>query len=431
MRISFITLGCKLNQAETNEIVEELRRLGHVCVPFGGKTDVALIRACAVTMNASKAAREAIRRAKKLGAYVIAGGCLENRDLPEIDYVALTAGDILKRVTVIANRQLAVKQSHGIATSSASRAPRDDMTRTRAMIKIQDGCNFNCAYCVIPSFRGRATSVPIKNIIAKIKQAAKKGFKEIILTGVNICQYRNGKIDLAELLKTILTETKIERVRLGSLDPRLITNKLIGQFTNHRLMPHWHLSLQSGSDSVLKRMNRGYDTKKYLSIIKKLRQADPLFSFTTDIIAGFPGETEKEFGETLTFVKKAGFAKVHVFPYSRRPNTPAAAMTSVHDKTKTERVARLIKTADATAEKFAKKFIGQTRSVLFESRRGGPWFGYTPEYIPIYFRSAKNLKNKIVGVKITKRIMDLPTGRQVPAGVYPRESGGGNDKEKK
>jgi threonylcarbamoyladenosine tRNA methylthiotransferase MtaB len=397
MKFSIHTLGCKLNQAESDEIKNELKKFGYVCVPFSMPADVAIIRACAVTAGASQTAREMIRRAKRQGSFVIASGCLENRDLPEIDFIAEIGGDIIKKIKEL--------DCHArLPAGGSPSAPRNDKTapdRTRAMIKIQNGCNFNCAYCVIPKFRGKSQSEPVASIIKKIKRAETSGFREVILTGVNICQYHDDKTDLAKLLNEILSRAKIERIRLGSLDPRLITDKLINQFSNPRLLPHWHLSLQSGSDTVLARMNRGYTTKKYLDIIKKLRKINPLFSLTTDIIVGFPGETEKEFEETLAFVKKVDFAKVHVFPYSPRPNTPAAlSKNPVQDKIKTERVARLIKLADEVGKKFANKFVGKTRAVLFEHKKNGNWLGYTPEYLPVKYKSGKNLKNKIVDIKL-------------------------------
>jgi threonylcarbamoyladenosine tRNA methylthiotransferase MtaB len=407
MKFSIHTLGCKLNQAESDEIKNELKKCGYISVPFSESADVAIIRACAVTAGASRTAREMIRRAKRQGSFVIASGCLENRDLPEIDFIAETAGDIIKKIRVIA-RSGATKQSHinsvnqGIASlPSEARNDKTAPDRTRAMVKIQNGCNFNCAYCVIPKFRGKSQSEPTASIIKKIKQAEASGFKEVILTGVNICQYRDNGIDLAKLLENILANTKIERLRLGSLDPRLITDKLISQFTDKRLMPHWHLSLQSGSDTVLTRMNRGYSTKHYLDIIKKLRKVNPLFSITTDIIVGFPGETENEFKETLAFVKKVGFTKVHVFPYSPRPNTPAVLSKKfVQDKIKTERVTQLLKLSDRVGKTFAKKFIGKTRDVLFEHKKNGQWLGYTPEYLSVQYKSDKNLNNKIINLEL-------------------------------
>jgi len=224
------------------------------------------------------------------------------------------------------------------------------------------------------------------------------------LTGVNVCLYKNGDLDLAGLLTKIFKKTKITRIRLGSLDPRLISDRLADLYDNPRLLPHIHLSLQSGSDEILRAMRRGYTTAQYLAIVQKLRTRDPLFSFTTDIIVGFPGETERNFKQTCDFVKKCEFAKVHVFPFSPRPGTVAAQMKlAVSDKIKTARVKKLIKLADTVAKKYAAQFIGQTRPVLFEGKRGQIRYGYTPEYIRIKCETPKNVANQILKVKITKQ----------------------------
>lgn len=392
MKISIRTLGCKLNQAESEEIKNELKKLGHFFAPFCRTTDIAIIRACAVTAGASQTARELIRQAKKRGSFVIASGCLENKELPEIDYVAETPGDIISKVSTLS------KDSVSFANTEDTDEPAQ---RTRAMIKIQNGCNFNCAYCAIPNFRGRSVSTSDKEIISKIINAQNQGCREVVLTGVNICQYNYRGLNLSELLRQILQITSIERIRLGSLDPRLITKDIYEIFANPRLMPHWHLSLQSGSDSILSRMKRGYTTKQYYDIVRKMRLRYPLFSFTTDIIVGFPGETDSEFRDSLSFVKKVGFSKVHVFPYSKRPNTLAAgASHQVHDKMKSDRVKQLINYSDAIADKYRAKLSGKKRSILFEHQKNGCWYGYAPEYVQVKYKSRKNLKNTIVEVKI-------------------------------
>ncbi len=231
MKFSIVTLGCKLNQAESDEIKNELIKLGHIFVPFHTTADIVIIRACAVTMNASQTARELIRQAKKQGSFVIVGGCLENRDLPEIDYIAQTAGDIVKKIDLLDYRLRGNDNRAAKSQYPNALVP----NRTRALIKIQTGCNFNCAYCIIPFFRGKSKSVPVKNIIKKIIKAEKENFKEITLTGVNICLYRSGKTNLAGLLKKILSHTKIERIRIGSLDPRLIPSDLISIFDNSEI----------------------------------------------------------------------------------------------------------------------------------------------------------------------------------------------------
>jgi threonylcarbamoyladenosine tRNA methylthiotransferase MtaB len=229
-----------------------------------------------------------------------------------------------------------------------------------------------------------------------------EGYNEVILTGVNICSYKNNNLNLAGLLKEILQTTSIPRFRLGSLDPRLIDKKLINIYKNPRLMPHWHLSLQSGSDEVLHLMHRRYTTKQYSAIVEKMRALYPNFSFTTDIIVGFPGETEKNFQETMDFVKKIKFTKIHIFPFSPRPGTPAQNFkTQIQEKIKTERVKKLNITTRQAAQNFINGFFNQTKEILFEQKKSGYFHGYTPEYLKIRLKSSKNLHNKIVSVKIT------------------------------
>lgn len=391
MKLSIATLGCKLNQAESDEIKNQLKNMGYVFVPFSSPADVAIVRACAVTAAASQSARELIRQAKRRGSFVVASGCLENSDLPEIDYLAQTPRDILEKIG-----ELAV--DHPPAGEADIAMPDD---RTRTMIKIQNGCNFNCAYCAIPSYRGKAVSESPAKIIAKIEAAENDGANEITLTGVNICQYKYKTMGLAELIKQILEKTKIRRIRLGSFDPRLINQDLMSIFKNPRLMPHWHLSLQSGSDVILKRMRRGYTARQYTNIVSKMRHLNPLFSFTTDIIVGFPGETENDFTQTMNFVKKIGFSKVHVFPYSKRPDTPAFAMCNqVQDKIKTERVKKLILLSEAVGKEYRAKLKGKVRPILFESQKNGFWYGFSPEYVRSKCKSVKNLKNTILETKI-------------------------------
>lgn len=400
MKISFVTLGCKLNQAETDELKQSLKQRGIFAVPFGSDENVCVVRACGVTCGASQTTREYIRRAKRQGIYVITSGCLENSDLKEIDFIAKNNEAAFEHI-------LNLRKHFSTAKNQTNQI---EIERTRAFIKIQTGCNFQCAYCIIPYFRGQTKSVPTNLIIERINDTVKHGYKEVVLTGVNICLYKDKKNNLAELLKFILQKTKIKRIRLGSLDPRLISEKLIKLYsnqqinnpTNQRLMPHWHLSLQSGADNVLKNMRREYTTKKYSQIIKKIRSINPLFSFTTDIIVGFPGESEKDFKKTCDFVELIKFAKVHVFPFSPRPNTKATKIKNiVPDKIKTERAKKLRQICTITAHEYAQKIFNQTRPVLFEHKKSAFWRGYTPEYLPVKIKSEKNLTNKIISIKLT------------------------------
>jgi len=393
MKISYLTFGCKLNQAETDSLRRELESLGYSTVKFGTDEEICIIRACGVTCNASYTTREHIRRAKKQGAYVVVAGCVENKNLAEIDFVGQTNELIKEHLLENFDPQIKNTNTENVVTD-----------KTRAFVKIQTGCNFQCAYCIIPSFRGKSISIDKDKIIKELKLLEAGGYNEVILTGVNICSYKNNNLNLAGLLKEILQTTSIPRFRLGSLDPRLIDKKLINIYKNPRLMPHWHLSLQSGSDEVLHLMHRRYTTKQYSAIVEKMRALYPNFSFTTDIIVGFPGETEKNFQETLNFIKKIKFTKIHVFPFSPRPGTLAEKMKpQIQDKIKTERVKKLCLEAKHTAQTFITRFFNQNKEVLFEQKKSGYFFGYTPEYLRIKLKSAKNLHNKIIATKITAR----------------------------
>jgi threonylcarbamoyladenosine tRNA methylthiotransferase MtaB len=390
MKISFYTLGCKLNQAETEELKIDLLDRGFSVVNFCTNEDITIIRGCGVTCNASQSTREMIRKAKRNNTHVIICGCTENKELSEIDFIGKNNKEIIKYIST--NFADGLQNDNNLKITGQ---------RTRTFIKIQTGCNFQCAYCIIPTFRGKSNSISTKNIIEKIKQESKKDCQEIVLTGVNICQYNDN--NLAKLIKLILKETSIPRIRLGSLDPRLINKELINLYSNDstgRLMPHWHLSLQSGSNDVLKAMNRYYTTKEYTDIVNKVRKRNKLFSFTTDIIVGFPGETDDDFKKTCKLVEQVGFSKVHVFPFSPRPNTKASNLKPIHNQTVTKRSKMLAEIVNKVAKNYNKKLIGLKKMVLLEYKKNNNWFGYTPEYVRIKYPSRLNLENKIKTIKI-------------------------------
>ena len=388
MKISLTTLGCKLNQAETDSLQQDLLDRGFSVVGFDSEEDISIIRACGVTCSASQSTRELIRRVKRKGIFVITTGCLENTDMKEIDYIGKNNTDIIKFIEQMV-------PSDKIDSPSTEQAT--ILNKTRKFIKIQTGCNFQCSYCIIPSFRGKSKSIKASKIIKDINNATETNCKEVVLTGINICLYNDNDVNLAKLLQLILEKTTIKRIRLGSLDPRLITDDLIKIYLDNpnRLMSHWHLSLQSGSNAVLKTMHRGYTTEQYSAIVQKIRKQNPLFSLTTDIIVGFPGETDKEFEKTKQFIEQIQFTKIHIFPFSPRPKTEAAKLKQLHNQTVTNRCSELKKTANTVSADFAKKFIRIKRPVLFESKKDGVWHGYTPEYIRVSCKSSENLTNEI------------------------------------
>ncbi len=388
MKIFIKTFGCKLNQAESDEIKNKILSNKWNIVSNAKEADICIVNACSVTGGAEQGNRQAIRKIKRQNTkcFIIATGCLRE-PIAEIDQCLKDKKKIIPFI----------KNNFNSCPGPEKEADPLNEIKNRAFIKIQTGCDNYCSYCVIPYFRGKPKSLSPKKIISMVKEKERCGYKEIVLTGVNICKYSRGGMGLAGLAKAILENTSVPRIRFGSLDPNLITDELISLFKDPRILPSAHLSLQSGSDSVLKRMNRKYTAGQYAAILKKFKRISPIFSFTTDIIVGFPGETEKEFEETCRLIKKAGFLKVHAFPFSARPYTPARDMKGqVGDKIKKERMKRLKEIAEEERSKFIKKMGPRKFKVLIEQKRGEYWEGFTENYIRAKLRSPKNIKNEII-----------------------------------
>jgi len=276
--------------------------------------------------------------------------------------------------------------------------------KTRALIKVQDGCSNFCSYCIVPLVRGSERSLPPSEIIAQIRKKGDEGYKEVVITGVKVGSYKHDGIDLKGLLESILSETKITRLRLSSLQPQEISPELLGLWQDRRLCPHFHLSLQSGSDKLLKLMNRRYSVSDYQCSLALIRNIIPEAAITTDIIVGFPGETEADFEESFEFCKKMQFARIHVFPYSPRPETRAAKLPDeVTPSVKRERTEKMLYLARQSLNKFNQKFLGKTVPVLWEKRSNdGVWSGLTPNYIKVYTRSDKDLTNEIMPTKLVE-----------------------------
>ena len=386
MKIALTTIGCKLNQSEIQDLKNDLLKTGYFVVAQGQPHDLHIINACSITQGAEQITRQKIREVKRKNpqSQIFAIGCL-NQSIPEINKIFPNSQSVLKYI----QNNYSPKSHNSNLISHTS--------KTRALIKIQDGCNFNCSYCIINKFRGQAKSIPVNKIIAQIQAKARLGYKEIVLVGVNILLYKSGQTNFVSLVKKILKETKIPRIRFSSLDPRLIRADFLALLKNPRLCPHFHLSLQSGSNKILKLMNRHYTAEQYLKIIRQARQINPLASITTDIIVGFPGETAKDFQNTLNLVKKIDFLKIHIFPYSQRPGTKAADLKiQIPEKIKKQRFTKLNKLAQNQSKKFLKKMKGIVMPVLFEGNNQG----FTPNYIKIKKSSQQNLRNKIINIKI-------------------------------
>ncbi len=401
MYFDIITFGCKLNQAESEKIAADLNSIG--LIQNKNKPQIIIINACAVTHKAVREARQKVAQLKRKfpRTQIIITGCFVNIDWPGVD---LWVKDKNKIKNIIykkykKNKQIFISKKEKIKI------------RSRALIKIQIGCNNFCSYCIVPFTRGsKLIDTPAKEIIKQILIKEQQGFKEVILTGVNIGLYGYyKKKKLVDLLKYILLHTTIPRIRLGSIWPTHITNDLIKLYAQEpRLCPHFHLSIQSGSNKILKLMNRRYTIGQIKNIVKKCRAKIPHINFTTDIIVGFPGETEQNFQASIKLIQSIGFSKVHIFKYSQRPGTRAITMPNQIDaKIKNERSRQLIKLVEQTAQQTKQKFVGIQLPVLWEQQRDNYYYGFTNNYIRVKVKQTKNKKltNSIELIEVTKNIL--------------------------
>ena len=400
-RVALDTLGCKLNQAETESLARELMAAGYELVESVDEADIYILNTCTVTHIADRKARNLMRQARRRNGHarLIAIGCYVERsprELGQIEGIDFVLGNDQKERVLDRLREL------GCPTpSSSGEQGVYNYGRNRSFLKIQDGCNNFCSYCIVPLVRSRVESVPVEKVVAEIQKRAIDGVKEVVLTGTEIGAYRSEGVDLIGLLKRVLAETAVTRLRLSSLQPQEITEELLELWEDSRLCPHFHLSLQSGSDSVLQRMKRRYSTADYQRAVILIRKPLPEAAITTDVIVGFPGETGAEFEESYEFCQKTGFARIHVFPYSRRPGTEATDMPDqVSERVKKERTQRMLALAEESAHDFKQRFLGRTMTVLWEQKRGGIWSGYTENYIKVYARSDEDLTNQLRRVKL-------------------------------
>jgi len=404
MRIAIKTLGCKANRADSDKLAS---LIGGEVVEINNAEDLkkfknfdaCVVNTCTVTGSADRKSLDAVSKFKKTfpKAKIVAFGCgvRANKDFFIKSRVVDFCADNFEEVLKFLKKNFNKSKCHVVSGE-----------RTRATVKIQDGCNNFCSYCIIPFVRGREKSFPVNEVMTEIKEKEKLGFKEIVLTGINIGNWRDGGLKLSDLIIKILNETKIPRVRLSSIEPQNFDKNFEKLFTDKkyssRFCTHMHMSLQSGSDSVLKAMRRHYDTKLFKKVAQKLKKLASEIALTTDVIVGFPGETEKDFLTTCKFVKEIGFAKVHVFPYSKRAGTSAALMDNqVPENVKKQRAKKLQNISDALRKKFIASNSGKTFPLLIEHKyKDGYFEGFTPNYIKAKIRSTKNLENKIVNIKL-------------------------------
>jgi len=407
VNVALDNLGCKLNQAETELLARQFTEAGYRLVSPDDRADIYILNTCTVTHIADRKSRHQLRMAhnRNPDALLIAIGCYAQRapqELSRIEGVSLVIGNDDKPHLLRLLEELGHISSQ--APSQANLTCNYQSTyRTRTLIKIQDGCSSFCSYCIVPLVRSREESLPVDHIITEVKKRAAEGYKEIVLTGVKIGSYNHDWVDLKELLEHILAVTEIERLRLSSLQPHEISSEILGLWLNERLCRHFHISLQSGSDGVLRRMKRDYSASDYEQSVSLIRSLVPGAAITTDIMVGFPGETETEFEESYNFCRQIGFARVHVFPYSPREGTQAALMPEqVEDKVKKRRSQRMLSLTKESSRNFSRRFIGETMPVLWEKETDGVWSGLTDNYIRVHTRSSEDLVNKLLPVKLVE-----------------------------
>ncbi len=426
-KVSFFTLGCRVNQYETEAMTEAFIKSGYEVADFNDVCDVYVVNSCTVTAMGDKKSRQAIRRAKRLApeSVTVIAGCYaqamkkEGKTLKEADIILGT--DMKGKAVEAVENYLKEKQQIVLVEDLNNHRTFCEtplttyQAKTRAMLKIEDGCDRFCSYCIIPYVRGPVRSRNPKEIEKELKILGQNNFKEIVITGIQVAAY--GKdlkedISLIDIIEMAAAEKSIERIRLGSLEPVVITEEFMTRAKKTgKLCPSFHLSLQSGCDSVLKRMNRRYTTEEYKNAIDLIRKFYPDAGITTDIIVGFPGETEDEFKSSLEFAEKIAFSHIHVFPYSIREGTKAALMEGQLDKAvKEERVKKMSAVAQKTKETFINSIVGKTYPVLFEQEvEKGIFEGYTPNYMAIRMKSDADISHEIIDVTVTR---DLIFGNQ-------------------
>ena len=420
MKIAFYTLGCKVNQYETQALEQLVTQRGHSLVPFEEAADAYVINTCTVTAVSDKKSRQVIRRARKAApdAVIAVCGCYPQTHPDDVEKlgVDLIAGtgdrtgfvDLLEREW--SDRQPITALDDAFSRRTFEPLPAGGLEgRTRAMLKMEDGCVNFCSYCIIPYARGRVRSLPLDGCVRQARELEAAGYREIVLTGIEISSWGQdleGKPELIEAIEAICQGLSPDtRVRLGSLEPRTITPDFCRRAAAlPNLCPHFHLSMQSGCDTVLARMNRKYDSNRYYESVKFLHQVYDRPAITTDLIVGFPGETEEEFQQTLDFIQKCAFSAMHIFPYSKRPGTPAAKLPGqVLNAVKEERAHRAAQIARTMQDAYLDSWVGETVPVLFEEEREGLWRGHTTRYCEVAVQSAQPLHNQLRQVRITGR----------------------------
>ncbi len=428
MKAAFYTLGCKVNQYESEAMAEQLMKIGFEIVPCNEKADVFVINSCTVTASGDQKTRQAVRKFKKNNpdACVVLTGCMPQaypekaKELYEADIVIGNKNNdllasLIKEFFEKKNRLVNI-ELHENHDPYRGTLISDFQNRTRAFLKIQDGCNRFCTYCIIPTSRGRSRSKSLDDIQTELNSIAKKGYKEVVLVGINLSSYGKdiGK-KFTDAVRLACLTNGIERVRLGSLEPDHITDEVIDELSKlPNFCPQFHISLQSGCDSTLKRMNRHYTAEEYFKLCQKLRSSFKDATITTDIMVGFSLESEEDFEESLNFAKKIGFEKVHVFPYSVRKGTRAEKLPQLEKHIKEARAKKMTAACEEMRQNYLKSQIGNVLEVLIETtNKNGLYEGYTKNYTPVLVACTEDMCSKIIKVKITDVRGDYCIGEEI------------------
>lgn len=409
------THGCKLNQADTQVLAKKFVEAGYALASNSEPADVYVLNTCTVTHVADRKARQALRAAKRRNpnSLIVATGCYAERSsedlrtMPEVDFVL---GNAEKESLVAMLEDASAQPDTACAIGDDSSLQPLLRMRSRAMIKIQEGCDQVCAYCIVPKVRGRERSIPLQQIVDTANTYWEAGCQEIVLTGTQLGSYGFDlpEVNIVSLVRSLLEETDLPRIRISSLQPQDISDDLLDLWTDRRLCPHFHVPLQSGSDGVLDRMRRRYQVSEFLETVRRIREAVPDVAVTADAIVGFPGESESDFQGTVNACTESELASVHVFPYSVRPGTSAAHFEGQIDpQIKTERVAELSNVAGDLSRTFRSRFLGHSREVLWERSLDGAesgrlvWSGLTDNYIRVRTLSLTDLSSQIVPARLT------------------------------
>ena len=413
--VAINTHGCKLNQADSQQLARQFQEAGFVLIQSSAQADVVVLNSCTVTANADSKARSYLRRTRRANpnALVVATGCYAERardDLLGMDEVSLVLDNRNKQhlvATVAANLNINLPVGSSDSSRNTNSRPLE-LLRTRAMVKIQEGCNQVCSYCIVPKVRGRERSVPAQEIIDEINTRSTTGRREVVLTGTQLGTYGFDLpgTNLTELIRKVLAETTVDRLRISSLQPQEITPELLNLWENPRLCPHFHIPLQTGCDTMLRSMRRRYNTTQFADTVELIRSKILDAGVTTDIIIGYPGEGAREFAESYTFAESMNFSDMHVFPYSIRPGTTAAHLCNhVDDGIKKERTGEMLELATMKMRQFRIGSLQQVRPVLWNINRSGEpseeWIGLTDNYLQVRTQQTDDLANTITKVRLT------------------------------